>query len=55
MVSLSNAISLQFIDILQYSSNGFQWIMASVTDKCLLLKYSWLNVIQMGGQLSTTV
>lgn len=54
MASLSNAISLQFTDILPCSSNGFQWIMTSVTGKCLPLKYSWLNVIQMGGQLYTT-
>lgn len=55
MVSLSNAISLQLIDILPCSSNGFQWIKTSVTDKCLPLKYSWVNVTQMRGQLSTIV
>lgn len=55
MASLSNAISLQFTDILPCGSNGFQWIMTSVTDKCLPLIYSWLNVIQLGSQLSAAV
>lgn len=43
MVSLSNAISLQFIDILPCSWNGFQQIMTSVTDKRPWNIHGWMS------------